>query len=41
MTISEVYTQSFAAHKMKPKGLINDFINDLRYLYYIIRVVHL
>ena len=37
---SNLYTQSFAAYKIKPKCLINGLINDLGHLY-IIRVSYL
>ena len=33
MGTSDVYAQSFATNKMKPKRLINDLIKDLGYLY--------
>ena len=33
MATSDVYTQPFAAYKMKPKRLINELMTDLGNLY--------
>ena len=41
MFTSDVYRQSFAAQKMKPRRLIDDLMNDLGYLYAYIRVTYL